>query len=500
MKASKSSSVSASGGLNAAILVAAVLVGGWLRVHDLGASDMTADEAPSWVSASAPTIGEVVRQGLQLNPGKLALHDIVLHFWMLTFGDSVASIRALSALLGTLAIVLVFCVTRELFAEEGKAEIPLLASESSTIAALSALVFALNVVAIRYSREGRMYALMLDAVLLQVWFFLRAVRRGGFVNYLGVGLFSILAVATSFVAGLAFLAEGLCLLVALRPGFRRWPYSWNVAIALLAAGAILVALIPWHQLVEKASFFSWIGPGFLTKYVFGFFWSAVQTPVLAVTLLLAVWGGIRGFRKYPEALSFALAWLVVPLLPLALWLGPIMLLAVTVYSWTPVFAHRWALTCIVPLCILIGVGIREIPGSVARMAILALVVVLAGFRIHSYDQNSGDIEWGVEWRAATEAALPELKAGQPVQVVPGYPIYVMRYYSRNDHVNPALLSPDNRSAQVLVLADSAESLLPGELKVLRRRYFLQRARTRGVTVLATPMAVGQSLEGVPQVQ
>jgi hypothetical protein len=134
------------------------------------------------------------------------------------------------------------------------------------------------------------------------------------------------------------------------------------------------------------------------------------------------------------------------------------------------------------------------------MAILALVVVLAGVRIHSYDQNSGDIEWGVEWRAATEAALPELKAGQPVQVVPGYPIYVMRYYSRNDHVNPALLSPDNRSAQVLVLADSAESLLPGELKGLRRRYFLQRARTRGVTVLATPMAVGQSLEGVPQVQ
>jgi hypothetical protein len=500
MKSSESSSISASSRLNAAIVIAAVLVGGWLRFYDLGASDMTADEAPSWVSASASTLGDVVRQGLQLNPGKLALHDIALHFWMLAFGDSVTSIRTLSALLGTLAIVLVFIVTRELFAGEDGIAVPLFASDSSTIAALSALVFALNVVAIRYSREGRMYALMLDAVLLQVWFYLRAVRRGGFVNYLGMALFSVVAVATSFVAGLVFLAEGLCLLIALRPGFHRWPYSWNVAVALLVAGAVLVVSIPWHQLVEKASFFSWIGPGFLTEYVLGFFWSAVQTPVLAVTLLLALWGAIRGSRKFPEAVAFTLAWLVVPLLPLALWLGPIMLLAVTVYSWTPVFAHRWEFTCIVPLCILIGLGIREIPGSVARMAILGLVVALAGLRIHSYDPNSGDMEWGVQWRAVTEAALPELKAGQPVQVVPGYPIYVIRYYSRNDHVDPALLSPDSRGAQMLVLADSAESLLPGELKMLRRRYFLQRARLRGATVLATPMAVGQSLEGVPQAQ
>ena len=497
---SKPSFSSASGRLNATILAAAILVGGWLRLHDLGASDMTADEAPSWVSASAPTVGEVVRQGLQLNPGKLAVHDIVLHFWMLAFGDSMSSIRALSALLGTLAIALVFVVTRELFPPEEETEVSLFASDSSNIAALSALVFALNVVAIRYSREGRMYALMLDVVLCQLWFFLRAVRRGGLANYVGIALFSIVAVATSFVAGLVFLAEGLCLLLALRPGITGWPYSWYAAVSMLVAGAIVVGLIPWHQLVEKASFFSWIGPGFLTEYVLGFFWPAVQTPVLAVTLLLAAWGVIRGLRKYPEAVGFAIAWLIVPLLPLALWLGPVILLTVTVYSWTPVFAHRWALTCIVPLCILIAVGIREIPGTVARMAIVGLVVVLAGFRIHSYNPNSGDMEWGVQWRAATEAALPELKAGRPVEVVPGYGMYVIRYYSRNDHVDPTLLSPDNLRAQVLVLADSAESLLPDALRGLHRRYFLQRARARGVTVLDTPMAVGQSLEAVPQAQ
>ena len=58
--------------LNAIILAVAVLAGGWLRFRALGALDMTADEAPSWLSASAPTIGDVIHQGLELNPGKLA--------------------------------------------------------------------------------------------------------------------------------------------------------------------------------------------------------------------------------------------------------------------------------------------------------------------------------------------------------------------------------------------------------------------------------------------
>src|SRR5579863_1649755 len=178
-------------GANAFLLAAAVLVGGWLRFHSLGVSDMTADEAPSWLAASAPTVGEALHQGLALNIGRLALHDLTLHFWMVAFGDSVTSIRALSALLGTLAIALVFVVTRELFTSKDATEAPLLATDTSTVATLSALVFALNVVAIRYSREGRMYALMLDATLVQLWFFLRAVRRGRLVNYFGTALFTV---------------------------------------------------------------------------------------------------------------------------------------------------------------------------------------------------------------------------------------------------------------------------------------------------------------------
>lgn len=471
-----------------------------MRFHALGASDMTADEGASWLAASAPTVHEVLHQGLALNPGKLALHDLTLHFWMLAFGDGLTSIRALSALLGTLAIALVFVVTKEVFSNEKNTASPQLATDSSTVAALSALIFALNVVAIRYSREGRMYQLMLDTTLIQIWFFLRAVRGGRLANYVGTAVFTVLAIATSFVAGLVFLAEGSCLLYALRPGVARWPYSWNVAVTLLAAGAIAVALTPWHLWVEKASFFGWIGPGFLTEYILGFFGAAIRSPILALTLMLAIWGVVRGWQRCSEGTGFTLVWMFVPLLPLALWLGPVMLLVATVYSWTPVFAHRWVLTGLVPLCIFIGIGISEIRPSLLQIAVLALVVVLAGLRIYTYDPNAGDMEWGVQWRAATQAALPELKAGKPVSVVPGYTMYVVRYYLRNDSVDPALLSEANRRAQVMILADSAQSLLPGALPALLRWYPEQLVRVHGVSVLASPFAVTHPTETAPRAQ
>jgi len=487
-----------SSGLNALILAAAVLAGGWLRFYALGASDMTADEAPSWLAASAPTVAQVLHLGLQLNPGKLAAHDVALHFWMLAFGDDIASIRALSAVLGTLAIAVVFVVTRALFATEADSEASLFSTESDTIAALSALVFALNVVAIRYSREGRMYELMLDATLIQVWFFLRGVRRGGLVNYAGTLVFTVFAAATSFVAGLVFLAEGVCVFYALRPNATGWPFSWNLAVTLLAAGAIVAGLTPWALLVKSINFFSWIRPGFLTEYVLGLFGIAVRSPVLPLTLGLAAWGAVRGWERHSEGIGFALAWMFVPLIPLALWLGPIVLLEVTIYSWTPLFAHRWALSCLVPLCILVGLGISELRPSLARIVALALLVGLAGGRIHSYDPNAGDVEWGVQWREATEAVLPELKAGQQVNVIPSYAMYAVRYYSRNDQVDPALRSENNQPAQVLILADTAEFMLPKDLPALHRRYPVQRARLRGVSVLATDSPANQPADAAHQ--
>ena len=74
----------------------ALAIGACLRFYRLGAYELTADEAASWYAAAAPTLVYVVRVGFVSNPGKLGLHDLALHLWILAFGDSVVSMRTLS--------------------------------------------------------------------------------------------------------------------------------------------------------------------------------------------------------------------------------------------------------------------------------------------------------------------------------------------------------------------------------------------------------------------
>ena len=100
--------------LTVALLAVAIALGGWLRFAAIGAREMSADEGASWAAAAAPTLAEVVRIQAVLNPGKLAVYEIVLHGWMKLFGDELGAMRALSAMLDTFAIVVVFALVREL--------------------------------------------------------------------------------------------------------------------------------------------------------------------------------------------------------------------------------------------------------------------------------------------------------------------------------------------------------------------------------------------------
>ena len=79
--------------------------------------------------------------------------------------------------------------------------------QRQAIAALKALVFALNVIAMRHSREARMYPPTLDATLGQVWFFARAARLGGALNYAGASILAVAASAATLVAVPVFILE-----------------------------------------------------------------------------------------------------------------------------------------------------------------------------------------------------------------------------------------------------------------------------------------------------
>src|SRR6185437_7972158 len=99
------------------------------------------------------TVQAVVAEERRLDPGKLALYDVTLHEWIRAFGDSLFVLRAMSAVLGTIAIVLLFIAVREVCRSLGDESS---AATGELAGAFAALIYATNVVMVVSDRTARM--------------------------------------------------------------------------------------------------------------------------------------------------------------------------------------------------------------------------------------------------------------------------------------------------------------------------------------------------------
>ena len=431
---------------------------------------MSPDEAASWAAASEPTAAEVIARQPSLNPGELPIHDLMLHAWIAIFGSSVTAMRALSAALGVLSIFLVYIVVIELFAP-ASGESASSDDDIAIVAGLSALLFAVNLVTIKYSHEARMYPLMLAAILAQVWMFLRALRVGGLVNYVAVVALTALAIGSNFAALLIPMTEGLLLLYPIARGdSAKARHAWTLAVALAAAGLILVPRI-FHSLhaASAGSVGGWRKlPAFYEPFaLFNKATGSFGFPILAA---LAIWGAVRGWRRgMRDAVAFALLWM---------WAPPVIMLVAS-YAIAPVFVERYALSCFVPFFILAALGIFELPGNLVRIAAFALAVAFSLGHIVSYDRKPHD----AQYREATTAASSALKPGEVMTAIPAYAIEVLRYYLPPNQLDRAVrYDPSSTSpAAVLILGD--QNLAPGAAQSYKNEYPQTIARLRGVTVL-----------------
>jgi uncharacterized membrane protein len=472
----------------AGLVLIALALGAYLRFASIGANEMSADEGASWAAAAAPSITEVLRLQSRLNRGNAGLHDITLHEWMRAFGDSVGAMRGLSALSGTLAILAVFLVTREILLlgdQACPATGTLSTSERDAIAAVAALIFAVNLVTIKYSRELRMYPLMLAALLAQIAFFLRAARVGGVINYVGAAVFTALAFATHLTVVFVLVVEGIWVFyMAARngpafvtPEFGR---AVRLSIAIAAGIALVLTLSPEMLRSEEhavdTGVLSWIRRPPIWEPL-SLFNKATGTFAFPVMAMLGTWGVLRGWRRARTAVLFALLWM---------WVPPFFVLLIS-YAATPVFVERYVVSSVVPFFILVAVGawelitppsVSELRGNAMRFGALVVVVALSLGHIYGYNRKPHD----VQWREAAEIAASAAKPGDPIAVAPGYAVNVMRYYLRNrpdaDAVLPAL--GDHRAAPIVVIADQGVS--PATARELNREYSHLLAHPRGVMV------------------
>ncbi len=450
-----------------ALLALALILGAALRFYRLGTAELTADEAASWAGATAPDLRGVVERQRSLDPGKLALYDVVLHGWIGLNGDGVGSMRALSAVFGTIAIALVFAATRELLLDlGGVAEI----RRAELGAALAALIAAVNLTLVDQARTVRMYPLTLVLELAQVICFLRAAspRAQGpsrVASLVGIAVFSALATASNFTAALLIAAEAMWLgWAALRrrgvscAGAEDGLHLLCPALALGAGMALLGPMAPMAGrtsiAVVHAGVLDWSHlrpPWWPLEMLRG---ASGKAPFL-VLLPLAIYGGWRmGRDGQGAALGFVLWWM----------LAPVAIVMVVSYTFTPFEEMRYVISSVAAFFILAGVGLAAIDDTRLRLALLVLVVAL------SLDHVRRDFikPQYVQWREATALALAADAPGGTIAVVPAYAVNVVRYYlplTWRASVEPA--SEQCETRQRVLLLSGEEVLTPARLAALR---------------------------------
>jgi mannosyltransferase len=453
--------------LSLVLLAVAIALGAAFRFADLGALEVSPDEATSWAAASAPSFAEVSTRHVELNPGEFPIYDSTLHVWIAVFGTSPFAMRAMSASFGVVSILLVYLVVNELFASA------LIGDELAMLAAVAALVFAANLVTIKYSREARMYPMLLAAILAQLVMFLRALRAGGATNYVAVAILTAVIIAMNYASLAVPAVEGLWLLYLLTRA--RWRLTDAVArgawasMAMLAVGGLI--LVPRLLSLRTASHATLHGWRTLPAWYapFALFNKATGSFAFPILAALAIWGAVAGWRRgRRDAVAFALLWM---------WAPPLLMFAAS-YAIAPVFVERYALSSFVPFFILVALGVFELPGDSIRVAGLALVLAFSIGHIVSYNRKPHD----AQYREAITAAAAALKPGETMTAVPAYAIEVLRYYLPSDQQSRAVRYDTPAStAAVLILGD--QNLAQGAAKSYRKEFPQMVARLRGVTVL-----------------
>lgn len=415
------------------VLAIALALGSALRFWRLGADEMLRPEAAAWTAAIARGPRRVFELGLRYDAGKLSLYDLALHYWIAAFGQGLPAMRSLSAILGTVAIALLFIAVREIIeALRDDDPSPADFTAGELAGAYAALLFACNFQMTAMARIVRMYPLMLALMLAQVCFFVRAHRRAAPINYIAAAIFAALAVAANDTAIFFFAAEAIWL------AYPRWfaarranqpPLStFRPALSLTLAALIFapLAAIAWRSgygALERGAM-AWVEPRPLwwpIDALRGMTGNAAFLPILA----LAAWGTSIEWSRARRAIVLMLCWFAAPFAAV---------IAIS-YTVTPLMMERYVLASLVAFLALAGLGLASIRTPWLRGALATLVVLQSLAHIHHHWRRPDDIQWR-EAAAAARAATP--RGAQIAVMPPDEPLWVVRYYLPADERSMAV--------------------------------------------------------------
>jgi mannosyltransferase len=454
------------------LLAVSVAAGIALRFYRLDAISMTADEGAAWAAAVEP-VRSLLRLQPQLDAGKLAVYDLLLHYWIAAFGDSLRALRSLSAVIDTISIGLMFIVVRELY----RAFAPRELTTGELAGGFAAFLFATSVALVQSARTARMYPLMTAAELAQIFFFVRAQRRGGLMNCILTACSLALAIAANFTAVFLLAGEGLWLAYLLAARWKNWSgRGLQIAAPALSLAAGLVLLLPFAPAAVAVARTA-VADGALN-------WIRYQPPWSWAYDILRNGAGNKSLFRLLLALAAFGLWrnrntaLLAPMFLVAAAIGPFAAVAIMSLLGRPMMVERYVLLALIAFLGLAATGAAAFESAPRRIVVFLLLACLS---VRALRHWSG---FWVDWQKAAAIAYAGAPANAAIGVVPGYAVYAVRYNLPPEQRLRAMEVDSQCGGSQILIVSPGRPLTAARLSILRACYPRLLGRATRVEVRA----------------
>ena len=297
------------------------------------------------------------------------LHEWILHYWMLWFGDSPFAVRFLSLIFSSLTTALIFVLGKQISAARSEEN-----SANSSTGMIAAILFLSSNYSTFLAHEARAYNLTLFLGVLSTIAFIGALKSGKIKHFLIYGLIGGLLCLSHFFGIWILLAQGSFWLLwnkESRPALK------STIWAALGFGITFGWYIPnlWYRFVDSASQGTWVNPApwdapYLTL------WKYLNTPLATISAIgLLIYLPFYLFKNKSNrtrqnqilvfwifALPFFGQWLLSLDHPFSI----------------PMFTERYASITLPFLCLSLSVSILALPLSLGKhIAAIKTITIIA---------------------------------------------------------------------------------------------------------------------------
>ena len=347
-----------------------IVLGAILRIFDLSSKSLWTDELLSIWHAK-----DIVSLKAFFSPmwgnAHPPLYFLLLKFWSIG-GEGEFYLRLLSVIFGALVIYATYLLGTQFF--------------NRKTCLIAAFLVAISPLHVLYDREVRMYSLFTLLTIISLYFFIRALREGKTIFWIGYTVFTVLTIYTHYHAFLIILLEWIFFIVRFKY-YKHW-----IKRAILSQITIAVSFAFWlpaffyhlkHYSVlgEESTKFpitlgSWIKPFYL---FFSFSIGQTVLPwnyIIVIPAMIIFAGafilGIKSFIKQNETLLFFLISLFIPIF-IGLFISDLM--------------PRYFLFLSPIYILVIANGILNFPTVRLQVISIVIVVILLGYSLKNYYTN-----------------------------------------------------------------------------------------------------------------